>query len=163
MNRGRIMDHRRGGMAAAIAATLVLGACAQGQGPSNETIGTLGGAAGGALLGSQFGGGSGKFATTALGAVLGGLAGRAVASSMSDADQERASRAEEAAVSRNETIRWNNPDSGNSGNVEPVRTYTDADGNLCRAYTHTVYIEGKPEQASGTACRQSDGRWHLIG
>jgi len=139
-----------------------LGACAQGQGPSNETLGTLGGAAGGAILGSQIGGGSGKTAATAIGAVLGALAGREIARSMSEADQQRAYSAERTAVARNESITWNNPETGNRGTIEPVRTYTNDAGNLCREYTHSVYINGRPETARGTACRQDDGTWRLV-
>ncbi|WP_225889931.1 RT0821/Lpp0805 family surface protein [Indioceanicola profundi] len=148
--------------AVAAAAAMSLGACTQGQGPSNETLGTLGGAAGGAILGSQIGGGSGRTAATAIGAVLGALAGREIAQRMSSADQERAATAERTAVARNEAITWNNPDTGARGTIEPVRTYTNAEGNLCREYTHTVYIDGQPETARGTACRQDDGTWRLV-
>lgn len=148
--------------AVAAIAAMSLGACAPGQGPDNETLGTLGGAAGGALIGSQIGGGSGKTAATAIGAVLGALAGREIARSMSEADQQRAATAERTAVARNEPITWSNPDTGARGSIEPVRTYTNAQGNLCREYTHTVYIEGQPETARGTACREDDGTWRLV-
>lgn len=49
---------------------------------SGQTAGTVGGAVLGGLVGSRFGGGSGKIATTGLGAVLGGLAGSAIGSSI---------------------------------------------------------------------------------
>ena len=32
-------------------------------------------------------------------------------------------------------------------------------GTDCRDYTHTIYINGRPETARGTACRQPDGTW----
>ena len=32
----------------------------------------------------------------------------------------------------------------------------------CRAYTHTVYINGRPEVARGTACRNPDGTWMAV-
>jgi hypothetical protein len=38
-------------------------------------------------------------------------------------------------------------------------TYVDANGQECREYTKTVTIEGKQQQAQGTACRQPDGLW----
>lgn len=149
--------------AAALATVLTLAACQQGQGPSNETIGTLGGAAGGALIGNQFGKGAGNTAATAVGAVLGALAGRELAKSMSTTDQDRAVRAEQTAVARNESITWNNPDTGNRGTIEPTRTYTNSNGNTCREYNHTVYINGRAETARGTACREDDGTWRLVG
>jgi surface antigen len=59
------------GLLAAPLALLLLAGCA---GP-NQTAGTLIGAGAGALVGNQFGHGSGKVAATAGGAVLGGLLG----------------------------------------------------------------------------------------
>jgi len=47
----------------------------------SHPAGTIIGAIGGGLIGSQFGGGSGKIATTAGGAVLGGMAGNQIARS----------------------------------------------------------------------------------
>lgn len=150
--------------AAAIMATAaMLGGCAQGQRPSNETIGTIGGAAAGGVLGSQIGSGSGNVAATAAGAVIGALAGRELAKRLSDRDRDRAATAERTAVARNEAITWSNPDTGNRGSIEPNRTYTNSRGQTCRDYTHTVYVEGKAETARGTACQQDDGTWSLVG
>lgn len=145
---------------------LSLGACQPpGGGFENmntaETIGTLGGAAAGALLGSRFGGGAGKVATIGVGTVLGALAGREAARYLSGTDSRRASDAEERAMATNTPITWNNPETGNRGVIEPKRTYQNPTGQTCREYTHTVYIGGKPEQAYGTACRQPDGSWKL--
>ncbi len=148
--------------AAALATMAMLGACAQGQGPSNETLGTVGGAAAGGILGSQVGGGAGNVVATGVGAVLGALAGREIAKRMSGQDQERAATAERTAVARNEAITWNNPESGNRGTIEPNRTYTNQQGRTCRDYTHTVYVDGQPEKVNGTACQQADGTWTLV-
>ena len=53
---------------------------------------------------------------------------------------------------------------GNSGIVTPVRDGTDtATGSYCREFQQTVTIGGKAEQAYGTACRQPDGTWKVIG
>ena len=60
-------------IAAFAALSLGLGAC-EGM-DTGQTIGTLGGAAGGGLLGSQIGGGSGQLAATAAGTLIGALAG----------------------------------------------------------------------------------------
>ena len=32
-------------------------------------------------------------------------------------------------------------------------------GHNCRSYTHTIYIDGQPQTARGTACRNPDGTW----
>ena len=33
----------------------------------------------------------------------------------------------------------------------------------CRQYTHTVYIDGRPQTMRGTACRNPDGTWQAVG
>lgn len=126
-----------------------------------ETVGTLGGAVGGALLGSRFGGGAGKVATVGIGTVLGALAGREVSRYITGNDSRRAAAAEERAMTNNEPITWNNPETGNRGTIQPQRTYQNSVGQTCREYSHTIYVEGRPETAYGTACRQPDGTWKL--
>lgn len=161
-----MLPHRRSirdRTAAALAVLSLLGGCAQGQGPSSETVGVLGGAAAGGVLGSQVGSGTGNVVATGVGAVLGALAGREIAKRLSNDEQERAATAERTAVARNEAITWNSPSSGNRGTIEPNRTYTNDQGRTCREYTHTVYAEGRAEKARGTACQQSDGTWSLVG
>lgn len=148
-------------MAACAVVMLSLGAC-QTTSPG-ETLGTLGGAAAGGLLGSQIGGGTGKLAATAVGTLIGALAGRELGKRLGGTDQRQATQAEERAVLRNEPITWNNPETGYRGRVQPTRTYESQAGQLCRDYTHTVYISGRAETARGTACRQADGTWRLVG
>ena len=128
---------------------------------TNETIGTIGGGAAGALIGSQIGSGTGQLAATAIGTLLGAYAGRTLAKNFGDNDRSRAVTAERQAVARNEAITWNNPQSGYSGTVEPRDTYRNTNGQLCREYTHTIYVDGRAETARGTACRQNDGTWQL--
>jgi surface antigen len=152
------MTIRKAALCAALA--LSLGAC-QGQ-TTGETVGSLGGAAGGALLGSQFGSGGGQLAATAIGTLAGALAGRQLGRYVEGNDQQYAANAEEQAVSQNQSITWNNSDTGRRGVVEPVRTYENQNGQTCREYTHTVYIGGRAESARGTACRDADGTWRLV-
>jgi surface antigen len=40
--------------------------------------------------------------------------------------------------------------------------YQDA-GRNCRSFTHTIYVDGRPETARGTACRNPDGTWTSLG
>lgn len=154
------MNMRKTAICAAMA--LGLAACESGSGVSGSTVGTLGGAAAGGLLGSQFGGGTGKLAATAVGTLLGALAGREAGRRLTENDGNRAATAERRALAQNETISWNNPESGTRGTIDPQRTYTNANGQLCRDYTHTIFVDGRAEQATGTACRQSDGNWRLV-
>ena len=36
-------------------------------------------------------------------------------------------------------------------------------GTYCREYQQTVTIDGKQERSYGTACRQPDGTWKIVG
>jgi surface antigen len=148
--------------ALAIAASLIAG-CADNAG-QNETVGTLGGAAAGGLIGSQFGSGSGKLAATGLGVLLGGILGNKIGKSMDDQDRARALQAQQAAYSApvGQQIVWNNPDNGHSGTITPTRDGRDASGRYCREFQTTVTIGGQQQPAYGTACQQPDGSWKVV-
>ncbi|HEU4662169.1 MAG TPA: RT0821/Lpp0805 family surface protein [Pseudolabrys sp.] len=151
--------------AAALALGLTLCACAgnpeTGTGPKENT-GTLLGALGGAAIGSQFGGGVGGHVAGALvGAGLGALIGNRIGAALDDEDRQRAYDAQLAALNEGPAgapVSWRNPDSGRYGTVVPGPVYVD-DGRNCRSYTHTIYIDGRPQTARGTACRNPDGSW----
>lgn len=70
-----------------ISSVVVLSGCA-GMGPK-QTGGTLIGAAGGALIGSQFGGGSGQLIGTAIGATAGAIGGGYVGKQLDDDDNKK--------------------------------------------------------------------------
>src|SRR5450830_1607606 len=36
-------------------------------------------------------------------------------------------------------------------------------GRNCRSFSHTIYIDGRPQTARGTACRNPDGTWTSLG
>ena len=47
--------------------------------------------------------------------------------------------------------------------MTPIRDGTDNQtGNYCREFQNEVIINGRAEQAYGTACRQSDGTWRIV-
>ena len=148
-----------------IAATMIalLSAACAGQG-EKQTLGTLGGAALGGLLGSQFGSGSGKLAATGAGVLIGALVGSEIGRSMDRVDRMKADQAVNTAHSAplGETITWDNPNTGNYGTVTPVRDGTSSSGSYCREFQQTVTIGGKTEEAYGTACRQPDGSWQIV-
>lgn len=147
------------------AVALSLAAC-ETTGGQKQTGGTLLGGLGGAVAGAQFGNGTGRLAAVAAGTLLGALVGSEVGRSLDKADMDYANRANAQATSApiGQPIRWNNPQSGNSGIVTPVRDGTDsATGAYCREFQQTVQIGGKTEQAYGTACRQPDGTWKVLG
>ncbi|HET9615664.1 MAG TPA: RT0821/Lpp0805 family surface protein [Pseudolabrys sp.] len=149
----------------ALGLTASLAACAgnpeTGTGPKENT-GTLLGALGGAAIGSQFGGDAGGHVAGALiGAGVGALIGNRIGASLDEQDKRLAYEAEMNALERGPSgapVAWRNPDSGRYGSVVPGPAYSDR-GRNCRAYTETIYIDGRPQTARGTACRNPDGSW----
>lgn len=145
--------------------TVAVAGCESMNGMGNkQMIGGGTGAVLGGLAGSQIGGGSGRLWATGAGVLLGALAGSEIGSSLDKADQTYAMQANQRAYSApvGETIRWNNPDSGNYGTVTPTRTGTDNYGRACREYSQTIYVGGKQQSGYGTACQQSDGSWKVV-
>lgn len=138
-------------------------ACADDYGQKQAVGGVLGGV-GGAVAGAQFGKGRGQIAAAALGTLLGAYLGSEVGKSLDRADQEAAYRAEQRAYTSpmGQTISWNNPQSGNYGSYTPVRDGNDQSGNYCREYQSKVTVQGKTQNAYGTACRQPDGSWKIV-
>ena len=64
-------------------------------------------------------------------------------------------------VRTRQPVAWRNPDSGRYGSVVPGSAY-EANGMNCRPYTHTIYIDGRPQTTRGTACRNPDGTWQPV-
>ncbi|PLX61224.1 RT0821/Lpp0805 family surface protein [Sedimenticola selenatireducens] len=124
---------------------------------SKRDTGTvLGGIAGG-ILGNQVGGGSGRTAAIIVGTLAGAYIGGSIGQQMDDNDRYRSQQALESNPI-NRTSSWRNPDSGNSYQVTPTRTYETTSGP-CREYTTEAVIDGRTETVYGTACRQPDGTW----
>ena len=147
----------------AMAASLMT-ACQTNSG-TKQTIGGLGGAVLGGLLGSQIGGGSGRLVAVGAGAVLGGLLGSSIGKSLDDTYKlmmERTTQASLEHVQTGQTSTWSNPDSGHAGTVTPTKTYQEAGGQYCREYQQTVTVGNEQQEAYGTACRQPDGSWKIV-
>jgi surface antigen len=128
---------------------------------TGETVGTLGGAAAGGLLGAQFGKGEGRLLAAVAGTLVGGYLGNRLGAHFSAADRQEAAAAERSAVASGQPTGWSNPESGNSGRVTPTRTYNDTAGRTCREFEHTVLVDGRPESGRGIACRNANGEWEL--
>jgi surface antigen len=142
---------------------LVMAGCA-GDGPTKSDTGlVLGGIAGG-VVGNQIGKGRGNVLATVAGAVVGGIIGSEIGRSMDIRDRQLAQEAEFEALERGQSgvaRQWRNPDNGRYGEVVPSKPYKRG-SNDCRDYTHTVYIDGRPQQMRGTACRNPDGTWEGV-
>src|SRR6266699_6587486 len=146
-------------LSSAVIVAITVAACAAtpetGQG-AKENTGTLLGAVAGGLIGSQFGGGTGEHIAAGIaGAAIGGMIGNRIGAGMDDEDRRLAYDAQVQALESGRSgaaVPWRNPDSGRYGTVVPGQAY-QANGLQCRQYTHTIYINGRPQIARGNACR----------
>lgn len=148
---------------AAMAVTLLAGCVSAGG--TKETVGTVGGAVVGGVIGSQFGGGTGKLVATGVGTLLGAFIGKEIGASLDKADQAYAEGAAQKAYSApiGEPISWNNPKSGNKGTITTTRDGWSTAGNYCREFKQQITVDGRSEAAYGTACKQADGTWKVVG
>lgn len=141
-----------------LALSVLLTSCAD---LNNEGVGTITGGVVGGLLGSQFGGGSGKVVAAAGGALLGAYLGGNIGRTMDKVDRMEMQRALETAPT-GRVVNWHNPDTGYSYVVRPTRTYYVSQ-QPCREYTTRAIIGGKSQEIYGKACRQADGSWRVAG
>lgn len=143
---------------------LSLTACQPQNWGGGESVGTLGGAAAGGLIGSQIGQGSGNAAATLTGVLLGGFLGNMAGSTVDERDRDMAARAERRAYSApvGQQITWNNPNNGNSGVIVPVRDGYDQGGAYCREFQQTITVGNQKQQGYGRACQQPDGSWKIV-
>ena len=141
------------------AVALTLAGC-MGGGPKQDA-GALTGAVAGALVGGAVG--NSNIGAVAVGALVGGFIGNEVGADLDAQDRKMAMDAEYRALEYSRTgvpIQWHGH-SGRYGDVIAGASYRVNDYN-CRDYTHTIYIDGQPEVARGTACRQPDDTWKVV-
>jgi surface antigen len=150
----------------AIAALLLSGCAQTGETVKNNpktTWGGMLGAAGGGLIAAAAGASP---AGIVGGVLIGGLVGGAVGNALDQKDKEMAQQAAQQAFENSrtgESSAWQNPDSGNSGNITPTQTYQNPSGQYCREYEQDIVVGGVNQKSYGTACRQPDGSWQLQG
>lgn len=135
------------------------------QSGTKEKIGGATGAIVGGILGSKVGGGNGRLFATGIGVLLGTLVGSEVGRSLDKSDMLYAQQANTSAHTAplGKAISWNNPETGNSGAVTPVRDGSDTYGRYCREYEQTIYVDGRQETGTGIACKRNDNTWEIVG
>lgn len=129
---------------------------------SNQTLGTLLGAGGGAGIAKAAGGGT---VAIIAGAVAGAWLGGEIGKSLDRRDRAAMQQTTQNALASSPagtTSSWQNPETGHSGTVTPQQTFTNNDGRECREFQQSVNAGGKTETGYGTACRQPDGSWVVV-
>jgi surface antigen len=152
-------------IAAALMAATVTG-CANDPNSPRQDAGAVAGAIAGGALGAVLGGrGAGsRVAGAVIGAAAGGLLGSAIGASLDERDRQEAYAAEMQALESGTPgapVAWRSRHTQYYGSVVPG-PYYESRGRRCREFTHTVYINGRPEIARGTACRNPDGAWVAV-
>jgi len=145
----------------------MLAGCSNGEGGvDHQSTGLVLGSVAGGILGNQIGKGKqGTALATVAGAVVGGIVGSEIGKNLDERDRQLAQEAEYDALERGQSgisRQWRDPDNGHYGEIVPSRPYKRGVAD-CRDYTHTIYIDGRPQQMRGTACRNSDGTWQNVG
>jgi surface antigen len=86
-----------------------------------------------------------------------GVVGTAIGQSLDDADREKAVAAQNEAVNSGTRKTWRGAH-GAYGFIVP-----GPEAGSCRDYAHKIFINGRPQEAKGQACRGSDGAWRVTG
>jgi surface antigen len=55
-------------------------------------------------------------------------------------------------------VPWRSAETGHHGTIVPGPAY-QSNGLTCREFSHTVYVDNRPQTARGSACRNPDGTW----
>ena len=58
---------------------------------------------------------------------------------------------------------WRNRHSRHHSPFVAMTTWSTPDRILCRRFTNTIYIDQSTSHSNGTACRQRDGTWAIMG
>ena len=97
--------------------------------------------------------------------ISGGVLSGAIGANLGEEDRQRADAAEMQALESGEPgipVGWRGDGPKRYGTVVPGAPYS-ARGARCRDYSHSIYLDGKPQIARGTACRNPDGSWSPVG
>ena len=143
-----------------VAITLTLAGCAGEAGPK-----TGAGIATGALAGGLIGAATGRNpGAVVAGALIGGVVGGTIGNALDEQDRRRAYMAEMEALEYGgpgAPVSWRG-ERGAYGTIVAGPPYAQGNFERCREYTHTIYIQGRPQSARGVACRNPDGTWSPI-
>jgi surface antigen len=130
-----------------------------------DPAGVIAGALIGGLIGNAIGGRGNRTGPTVAGVVVGGALGAALTSNLDCEDRSYAYRTYYDGFNSGRPgarYEWRNPRNDHRGELRVDRYYNDPDGFRCANFTQTVYIDGRPREVRGRACRQPDGTWAVV-
>jgi surface antigen len=135
---------------------------------SSDTIyrdlGSIAGSAAGTVVGAQVGSGLGRQIAIGAGSRTGSLVGKDLGSQLDKSAKQAAARAQNKALKGpvGPQITWQNSSGSANGSVQVTQQGThNRTGQICKAFTHDITINGKVEQLDGIACQQPNGTWKV--
>jgi len=130
-----------------------------------DPAGVIAGALIGGLLGNAIGRGGARGGTTVAGVIVGGVVGASLTKNLDCEDRSYAYKTYYDGFNAgrpNAVYQWRNPRNGHYGSFRVRDYYSDPDGFRCANYTQQIFINGRPEAATGRACQQPDGTWAIV-
>jgi surface antigen len=88
-----------------------------------------------------------------------GVVGAGVGRELDAADRATAIAAQQEAVDSGQRKSWR----GAHGAYAFIEPAPEAGLDGCRDYSHKIFIDGRPQQAKGRACKGADGRFRATG
>lgn len=146
---------------AAVASLLLVSACLY---VKNDEVNKVTGPVGGSVTGSEVLGEDHDLAV--LGHLLSRVNGDNIADALNDEDLTlmtalALSVLDHGADDHADT--WRNRHSRHHGSFVAMTTWSTSDRIMCRRFTNTIYIDQSESRSNGTACRQRDGTWAIMG
>lgn len=86
-----------------------------------------------------------------------GVVGAAIGQALDENDKQTAIAAQHEAVNSGARKTWK----GAHGAYGFIAPGPEGGMGACRDYTHKIFIDGRPQEAKGQACRGGDGSWRV--
>ena len=80
--------------------------------------------------------------------------------SLTEEERQTAFDAQVLALEKGQRQTWKGKH-GAFGYIEPGAEAARAEG-VCREYVHKIYVAGRPQTGSGSACRDASGFWRFV-
>ncbi|ARJ65923.1 hypothetical protein WV31_09775 [Magnetospirillum sp. ME-1] len=95
---------------------------------TKQDVGTAVGVGAGLLIGSQLGGGTGRYVAMGVGALIGGYLGNQLGKMLDENDQQAVSAQTAKALAESkdgQAVNWSNPETGAKAKITPISTVTE--------------------------------------
>ncbi|MCC2098168.1 MAG: hypothetical protein KDJ29_14830 [Hyphomicrobiales bacterium] len=91
--------------------------------------------------------------------VLAGVVAGPMGTALTQEDRLIAGKAQYQAIVDGKRRSWRGK-AGSFGYIEPGPVASGIKGN-CREYSHTIYLNGRPQAGKGSACETAPGQWSI--